>query len=249
MDLNLTNIFVVFDRNTPSETTALNSVNLTISQNDRITVLGNICSGKTSLLRLLAGYIQPTFGKIEAYGCEDTRLHANSFMISHDYEDVCHNELSVFEHAVLTMISRESGSIFKPVSSQDKLETVYEYINMYGFLDLADHLHVKAKNLTRPQICALSLLMAALKKPKLLLIDNMFCGLDSETSKKLTAIMKRIVKDSGITLVAIMDNPKTEFAFFNRCIIMSQGKVSFDVSGQSKDMLDFQKILDHFEVS
>lgn len=253
MNITLEDIFVVFNYNEPSETIALRGLNLKINSGDHITVVGNNRNGKSTLLRLIAGHVEATFGKIIVDGKDITHEppaeRAEIFsLISCDHDDNCHDDLSVIENLILAVMGRQDTRIFKPAITEQRLNIITEYLGKYDFLDLNDLLYMHTKCISQAQKYALSLLMSALKRPKVLSVDDFMSNIDQESGKRLIKTIKRIVQDQNMMLIAVMSNPKMEFEFFNRCIILGNGKVALDLTGEAKSKLDFSKIFDHFDV-
>lgn len=254
MNVTLEDIFVVFNYNEPSETTALRGLNLKINSGDRITVVGNNRNGKSTLLRLIAGHVETTFGKVIVDGKDVTHEppaeRAEIFsLISCDHDDNCHDDLPVLENLILAIMGRQDTGIFKPAITEQRLNIITEYLEKYDFLDLKELLYTHTKCIPQAQKYALALLMSALKRPKVLLVDDFMSNINQKSGRRLIETIKRVVQDQNMMLMAVMSTPKMEFEFFNRCIILGNGKVALDLTGEAKTKLDFSKIFDHFDVT
>ena len=253
MNITLEDIFVTFDAKTLREMQAIKGINLEINAEDRITIIGNNNVGKTVLLRLIAGRINPTFGKIyferqDVASCNAIDLQKRCFFISQDYEENASDELTILENIVLSTLPESSNSLFKKAITQERIDIINTCIERYGFLGIDKILNKYIVDVQKYYIYALSLVIATLRRPKVLLVDNITYGLPQDIANELLSVMKRIVQDQKMTLVSVMNNPKDEFDFFNRCIIMGHGNIGLDLSGEAKEKFDFSKIFDCFDI-
>jgi len=253
MKIILEDIFVTFDADTLHELQAVRGISLTVNAEDRITLIGNNNVGKTVLLRLMSGRLLPTFGRIyigtpPAMSYNTVSLLKNCFFLSKDSSENAKEDLTVLENIVLATLPESSKSLFKKAVTKERLDIIKSCIDRYGFIGLDKVLDKHIADIQKYYVYALSLAIAALKHPKILLIDNITFGLPKEIANELLNIMKRIVQDQKMTLIAIMDNPKDEFDFFNRCIVMGNGKINLDLSGEAKEQFDFSKIFDCFDI-
>ena len=253
MNIILEDIFVTFDANTLREIQALKGISLKINAEDRITIIGNNNVGKTVILKLISGRICPSFGKVylerqDLYSNNSTDLQKNCFFISKDYEENAKDGLTILENIVFSTLSESSNSLFKKAITTERIEIINDCIIKYGFLGIDKILNKYIVDVQKYYIYALSLVIAALRRPKVLLVDNITYGLPQDIANELLSVMKRIVQDQKMTLVSVMNNPKDEFDFFNRCIIMGQGNICLDLSGEAKEKFDFSKIFDCFDI-
>lgn len=251
MNLSIENAFIVFNYNTPLEIASLQGISLNIKEHDRISIIGNNANGKSTLLRMIAGQIQPTFGKLFLDREDITMMPAAErpmFYISAEHTENCQGDLSVIENITLGLLNTRNDRPFNKAVTKEREQEIHNYLNKYDFLDLKDVLLHLTGYISRAQRCALSLLIAAIKSPPILLVDDITSGLDPEISSRLITTLENITDDQNLTLLAVMENPRQAFDFFNRGLIISNGRIVLDVVGDSKKRLDFSKIFDSFDV-
>ncbi len=249
MELLIKDAFVVHNYGTRFENVFIKGINLTIHDKDIVTVIGDNNGGKSALLQIIAGKIIPTFGKI-IVNCDEPFDYAQQVSyISSDCADTCYAGLSVIENLVLAMLDTTMCGLFKTAVTNDRIDILNKYIDMYDFFDIQDVLYASLNEITDLQKRVLALLIAMIKKDKLLVVDNITRGLSKDVSVRLLATLKSIVQNNDMTLVSVMNDPRTEFEFFNRCIILNDGKITLDVYGDAKKQLNFENILEHFNLT
>lgn len=242
--IKLEDLFVVFDKGEPVERTAIRGINLKIGSEEKIGILGNNGSGKSSLVRVMAGHIEPSFGKIFLDDTDITFYPANeralifSTVFSNN-NTTCHNNLTVIENLALSMLIGGKMSAWNNAINNKTISVVNEYIEQYDFLDLKNLLFRPVSTISYENKQALCLMMAIIRPTKILLVDEFTYGLKKDVSERLWTTLKNIVTNLKIAVIAVIENKNVEFDFFTRTIIMNGGKILADISGEERKNFDF----------
>lgn len=252
--IRLEDIFVVFDKESPLERTAIRGINFSINDGERISIIGNNGSGKSTLLKLLAGHVIPSFGKIfyDDENITDKSMNEKASIFSTifaDYNVNCFDNLTLIENLALSQLSSQKASMIKSAVNDELIDLVSAHLNKYDFLNLKNILFSSIRNISYDQRQALCLLMALIRPTKVLLIDEFTYGMKPEAAQRLWNTAKQIIEEKNITVLAVVESAHVEPDFFNRTIVINSGKIVLDVSGEKRAKLDFNKIFENLDIT
>ncbi len=247
--LEVKEIWKVFNAGTVNEKQALRGVSLTLKDGDFCTVIGGNGAGKSTLLNAVAGTWAVDGGSISIGGVDVTHLpdHKRAPYIGRVFQDPMLGTaptMQILENLALAARRGQRRGLRWGVTKAEK----EQYQEMLKNLDLGleDRLTSKVGLLSGGQRQALTLLMASLKKPKLLLLDEHTAALDPKTAAKVLELSDRIVAESGLTTMMVTHNMKDAIQHGNRLIMMYDGKIVIDVSGEEKKKLTVPQLLELF---
>lgn len=247
--LDVKNIYKTFNPGTVNEKTALNGLSLHIDQGEFVTVIGGNGAGKSTLLNAVAGVWTVDAGSITIGGTDVTHLpeYKRAKYIGRVFQDPMMGTaatMQIEENLALAM-RRGQRRTLRPGIGKAERE---EYREMLKILDLGleDRLTSKVGLLSGGQRQALTLLMATLQKPKLLLLDEHTAALDPKTAAKVLDATERIVGKDHLTTLMITHNMKDAIVHGNRLIMMYDGRIVIDVSGEEKKKLTVPQLLELF---
>ena len=248
--LQISNLRKVFNPSTVNEKVALDNVSLKIEDGEFVTVIGSNGSGKTTLLNMIAGVYEADLGTISLNGVDLTRMpeYKRAAHIGRVFQDpmkgTC-GSMTVIENMAM---GRRRGKRpgFGWGTGEDEPEFYKEALKKLD-LSLEERINTKIGLLSGGQRQAITLLMATLKKPDLLLLDEHTAALDPKTAAKVLQLTKNLVEDSKITTLMITHNMKDALALGNRLIMMHEGRVILDVKDEEKSKLSVEDLLRKFE--
>ena len=247
--LSLQNIKKVFYPGTINEKVALNGVSLDLKHGDFVTVIGGNGAGKSTMLNATAGVWPLTSGHVLIDGVDVTKLpeHKRAKYIGRVFQDPMMGTAANMQIEENLAIAARRGKIRTlrwSITSKER----EEYREMLKILELGleDRMTAKVGLLSGGQRQALTLLMATLKKPKLLLLDEHTAALDPKTAAKVLEITERLIRENELTAIMITHNMKDAIAYGNRLVMMNDGKVIFDVSGEEKKQLTVESLIAKF---
>ena len=250
--LEIKNIYKTFNPGTVNEKTALNGLSLTLKDGDFVTVIGGNGAGKSTMLNAVAGVWPVDEGHILIDGADVTRLpeHKRAAYLGRVFQDPMTGTAATMQIEENLALAARRGKVRTLRSGITKAERA-EYIERLKILDLGleDRLTSKVGLLSGGQRQALTLLMATLKKPKLLLLDEHTAALDPKTAAKVLEATDRIVERDHLTTLMITHNMKDAIAHGNRLIMMKDGQIIFDISGEEKKKLTVEDLLAKFKVA
>ena len=244
--LEIKNISKTFNAGTVNEKVALNGVSLTLKEGDFVTVIGGNGAGKSTLLNAVAGVWPVDSGTISIGGVDVTRLpeHKRAKYIGRVFQDPMTGTAATMQIEENLALARRRGCrrTLRPGITKAERE---EYRELLKILDLGleDRLTSKVGLLSGGQRQALTLLMASLVKPKLLLLDEHTAALDPKTAAKVLAATETIVQRDNLTTLMITHNMRDAIAHGNRLIMMYEGRVALDISGEEKKKLTVEDLL------
>ena len=248
--LKLEHVVKVFNPGTENEKVALNDLSLELKDGDFCTVIGGNGAGKSTILNAVAGTWLVDRGRITIDGKDVTRLpeHKRAAFLGRVFQDPMTGtaaDMEIEENLALAARRGQKRGLGIGITRKER----EEYREMLKILDLGleDRMTAKVGLLSGGQRQALTLLMATLKKPKLLLLDEHTAALDPKTAKKVLELSARIVEESHLTTLMITHNMKDAIYYGNRLIMMHEGRVIFDVSGEEKKKLTVPDLLAKFE--
>ena len=248
--LKLTNIKKTFNPGTITEKKALLGVDLHLAQGDFVTVIGGNGAGKSTMLNAVAGVFPIDSGKIEIGGVDVTALpeFKRARYLGRVFQDPMTGTaatMNIEENMALAMRRGEKRGLGWGISQMER-DMYREQLRMLD-LGLEDRMASKVGLLSGGQRQALTLLMATLRPPKLLLLDEHTAALDPKTAAKVLEITQKIVEDQHLTAMMVTHNMKDAIAVGNRLIMMNEGRIVVDVSGEEKKKLTRTDLMGLFE--
>lgn len=248
--LKIENLHKTFNPGTINAKTALNGLNLTLENGDFVTVIGGNGAGKSTLLNAVAGVWKPDFGTIEIDDVDVTNMpeHKRAKFLGRVFQDPMMGTSPDMEIAENLSIAARRGTKRKLIWGIKHSERA-EYRELLKTLDLGleDRLSCKVGLLSGGQRQAVTLLMATINRPKLLLLDEHTAALDPKTASKVLNITNQLVSENNLTTLMITHNMHDAITYGNRLIMMHEGRVVVDVSGDEKKNLTIPQLLDLFE--
>lgn len=248
--LEIQNIYKTFNRGTINEKKALDGVNLNLNPGDFVTIIGGNGAGKSTTLNAIAGTWMVDEGKIIVDGTDITRLpeHKRAVYLGRVFQDPMTGTaatMSIEENMAIASRRGEHRGLGWGITRKER----EEYKRQLKTLDLGleDRLSSKVGLLSGGQRQAITLLMAAAKKPKLLLLDEHTAALDPKTAAKVLAISDKIIEEHNLTAMMVTHNMKDAIAHGNRLVMMHEGRIIYDVSGEEKKRLHVSDLLNKFE--
>lgn len=249
--LQLKNITKTFNQGTINEKHALNGIDLTLEDGDFVTVIGGNGAGKSTLLNAIAGVWPVDTGSIVIDGQDVTGLpdSKRAPLIGRVFQDPMTGTaptMQIEENLAIAARRGKHRGLAWGVNNKER----EEYKERLKILDLGleDRLTAKVGLLSGGQRQALTLLMATLVKPKILLLDEHTAALDPKTASKVLRATDKIVNEGHLTTLMITHNMKDAIVHGNRLIMMNAGKVVLDIKGEEKKKLTVEKLLHQFEV-
>ena len=248
--LDIQNIFKTFNPGTVNEKKALQGVSLHLDSGDFVTVIGGNGAGKSTMLNAVAGVWPLDSGKIVIDGVDVTSLpeHKRAKYIGRVFQDPMTGTAATMQIEENLALARRRGARRTLRAGITKAER-QEYRELLKILDLGleDRLTTKVGLLSGGQRQALTLLMATLQKPKVLLLDEHTAALDPKTAAKVLATTDRIVNRDHLTTIMITHNMRDAIAHGNRLIMMNEGQIILDIRGEEKSRLTVEDLLHQFE--
>lgn len=248
--LELKNIYKTFNAGTVNEKQALKGINLTLEDGDFVTVIGGNGAGKSTMLNAIAGVWPVDEGQIIIDGQDVTKLpeHKRAAFLGRVFQDPMNGTaatMGIEENLALALRRGQSRTLRVGIKNSER--EVYKKLLATLGLGLEDRLTSKVGLLSGGQRQALTLLMATLKKPKLLLLDEHTAALDPKTAAKVLATTEMIVNRDHLTTLMITHNMKDAIAHGNRLIMMMEGNIILDIRGEEKKKLTVEDLLHKFE--
>ena len=247
--LELKNISKTFFPGTVHEKTALDNLSLTLHEGDFVTVIGGNGAGKSTMLNAIAGTFSVDSGFILIDGKDVTRLpeFKRAALLGRVFQDPMMGTaptMQIQENLALAARRGKHRGLKWGITPQEE----QEYYQKLKDLDLGleDRMKAKVGLLSGGQRQALTLLMAALQKPKLLLLDEHTAALDPRTAAKVLELSDKIVEENHLTTMMITHNMRDAIAHGNRLIMMDAGHVVLDISGEEKKKLTVSDLLTLF---
>ncbi|MDD6265783.1 MAG: ABC transporter ATP-binding protein [Clostridia bacterium] len=247
--LEVNNIYKTFNAGTINEKTALNDVSLKLNDGDFVTVIGGNGAGKSTMLNAIAGVFPVDSGSIKINGKDITKLpeHKRAKYIGRVFQDPMLGtaaDMLVEENLSIAQRRGKKRYIKWAISSKDRKKFT-ELLSQLN-LGLENRLSSKMGLLSGGQRQAVTLLMASMLNPELLLLDEHTAALDPATAAKVLELTDKIVVENRLTAIMITHNMHDAIKHGNRLIMMNQGKIIFDVSGEEKAKLTKTDLLNKF---
>ena len=247
--LELRHVTKTFNKGSVDEKVALNDLSLTLNDGDFVTVIGGNGAGKSTMQNAICGTWLPDSGQIILDGVDVTSLpeHKRAKYLGRVYQDPMTGTaagLQIEENLALAARRGKKRTLRKGITAADR-ERYKEQLKILD-LGLENRMTAKVGLLSGGQRQALTLLMATLQKPKLLLLDEHTAALDPKTAAKVLEATQRIVEKNHLTTMMITHNMRDAIAYGNRLIMMYDGHVAVDVSGEEKKKLTVEQLLELF---
>lgn len=248
--LEIKNVRKIFNKNTINEKKALNGINLHLDEGDFVTVIGGNGAGKSTMLNMIAGVYPIDSGKIEIDGVNISREpeYKRARYIGRVFQDPMMGTaagMEIQENMALAFRRGQRRGLGWGIKANEK-DFYHDALMKLG-LGLQTRMTNKVGLLSGGQRQALTLLMATLQKPKLLLLDEHTAALDPKTAKKVLEITQEIVEEQNLTTLMITHNMKDAISIGNRLVMMHEGRIIYDVSGDEKKKLEVDDLLKKFE--
>ncbi len=248
--LELKDLKKTFNAGTVNEKTALNGLSLRLEEGDFVTVIGGNGAGKSTMLNAIAGTWFVDEGSIHIDNLDVTRFseHKRAQYLGRVFQDpMTGTAASMQIEENLALAARRGQRRTLKAGINNKERAFYREQLQILDLGLEDRLTTGVGLLSGGQRQALTLLMATLKKPRLLLLDEHTAALDPKTAAKVLEATDRIVKKDNLTTLMITHNMKDAIAHGNRLVMMHEGRIIYDVSGEEKRRLTVEDLLHKFE--
>ncbi len=241
----LTNVRKTFNKGTINEKKALNGIDLTLNDGDFVTVIGGNGAGKSTMLNMIAGVYPIDSGKIEIDGVNISRQpeYKRAKYIGRVFQDPMKGTaagMEIQENMALAFRRGQRRGLGWGIRANEK-DYYHDLLTRLG-LGLQNRMSSKVGLLSGGQRQALTLLMATLQKPKLLLLDEHTAALDPQTARKVLDLTNEMVTEQNLTALMVTHNMKDAIQIGNRLIMMNDGRIIYDVSGSEKQNLT----VDHF---
>jgi len=248
--LEVKNLNITFFPKTVNEKKAINDISLTINDDDFITVIGSNGAGKSTLLNIIAGALEQDSGNVLINGKDVSKVHEHNRAkyIGRVFQDprigTC-PDLTIEENLSLAKRRGQRRTLRKGLTKKER----EEYKNLLASLNLGleSRLKTKVGMLSGGQRQAITLLMATLVKPEILLLDEHTAALDPKTAKTVLEITDKIIKEQHLTTFMVTHNMKDAIKYGNRLIMMANGKIVLDIKGKDKENLTVKDLLGKFE--
>lgn len=247
--LEIKNVSKTFNPGTINEKKALNDISLTFNEGDFITVIGGNGAGKSTMLNMIAGVYPVDCGQIIIDGVDVTKLpeYKRAKYIGRVFQDPMTGtaaDMQIDENLALAARRGLTRTLKAGITAKEKSE----YKELLKMLDLGleDRLTSKVGLLSGGQRQALTLLMATLKKPQILLLDEHTAALDPKTAEKVLSLSDKIIEEHHLTALMVTHNMKDAIAHGNRLIMMNNGRIILDISGEEKKKLTVEDLLQEF---
>ena len=248
--LEIKGVYKTFNPGTINEKKALNGIDLTLNKGDFVTVIGGNGAGKSTILNMITGVYPVDCGTITIDGVDVTKLpeHKRAKFLGRVFQDPMTGtaaDMEIEENLALAARRGKPRTLRNGVTKKEK-EQFKELLKMLD-LGLENRLTSKVGLLSGGQRQAITLLMATMQNPKLLLLDEHTAALDPQTAAKVLKITDELVREGNITTLMITHNMKDAIRLGNRLIMMYNGKIIYDTSGEEKKNLQVSVLLALFE--
>ncbi len=248
--LDIVNVEKTFNPGTINEKKALNGINLHLDEGDFVTVIGGNGAGKSTMLNMIAGVYPVDCGNVVVDGVDITALpeYKRAKYLGRVFQDPMTGtaaDMQIEENLALAARRGKRRLLSAGITAKERKE----YKELLKILDLGleERLSAKVGLLSGGQRQALTLLMATLQRPKVLLLDEHTAALDPKTAAKVLEITNKIVAENHLTTLMITHNMNDAIRYGNRLIMMHEGRIIYSVSGEEKKGLQVPDLLKKFE--
>ena len=247
--LDLKGIYKTFNPGSITEKKALQGIDLHLEDGDFVTIIGGTGAGKSTLLNAIAGVWPIDEGSIHLAGQDVTAVpeHKRAALLGRVFQDPMTGtaaNMQIEENLALAARRGKKRGLGWEVTKEERAK----YHDMLVSLDLGleDRLSAKVGLLSGGQRQALTLMMATMVKPKLLLLDEHTAALDPKTAAKVLEITDKVINENKLTALMITHNMSDAIKHGNRLIMMNEGKIVYDVSGEEKKNLTVEDLMKKF---
>ena len=247
--LELQNIKKVFYPGTINEKVALSNLNLKLNDGDFVTVIGGNGAGKSTMQNIISGVFRPDTGRILLDGIDVTALpeYKRAKYLGRVFQDPSMGtaaDMQIEENLALAYRRGKRRTLRAGITKKEREE--YKKLLAELGLGLENRMSAKVGLLSGGQRQAITLLMASLSCPKLLLLDEHTAALDPKTAAKVLELSDKFIAEEGLTAMMVTHNMRDAIAHGNRLIMMNNGKIILDVSGEEKKKLTVEYLLEAF---
>ncbi len=247
--LDITGVRKTFNVKTVNERVALDGVSLHLEAEDFVTVIGGNGAGKSTLLNAIAGVWPVDSGSIVIDGRDITGMpeHKRAIVLGRVFQDPMMGTAATMQiEENLALAARRGDSrTLKTGITREERAAYRDQLAQLG-LGLEDRMTAKVGLLSGGQRQALTLLMATLKKPKLLLLDEHTAALDPRTAAKVLELSEKIIRENHLMTLMVTHNMKDAIRYGNRLIMMNEGRIILDISGKEKKQLTIERLMEAF---
>jgi putative tryptophan/tyrosine transport system ATP-binding protein len=249
--LKIENLTKIFAKGTINEMTALDGVNFHGASGDFITIIGSNGAGKSTLMNSIAGVFPVDSGKIVLDGKDmsDMPEHKRAKMIGRVFQDPLKGtafDMTIEENLSIAYNKKRRRGLQAGISRSDR-ELFKEKLALLG-MGLEDRMKEKVRLLSGGQRQALTLFMAVIAEPKLLLLDEHTAALDPSAAKKVLELTDYFADNDKLCTMMITHNMKAALEHGNRTILMQSGKIKMDISGDERKKMTVEKLIEKFEI-
>src|SRR5690554_272616 len=250
--LRLNKLHKIFNYGKVNENYVLKDINLAVPKGDFITIIGSNGAGKSTLLNLIAGNFFPEAGSVEINGRDVTGwpVHKRAYLVGRVFQDPLQGtatEMTIEENLSLAVKRGRRRGL--RLGLDKKRRTEFRRLLSLLELGLENRLDCPVKLLSGGQRQALTLLMATMGNPRILLLDEYTAALDPKTAKQITKITERIVTQEHLTVLMVTHDLKQALAMGNRTIMMDQGEIILDLKGENRENITVSDLLAKFAES
>lgn len=248
--LTIKNLSKVFNKDTINENRVFDNFNVEIEEGDFITIIGSNGAGKSTLLNLISGTLEQDNGFINLNNKEISKMpeYKRTRFIGRVFQDPSKGvspDMTILENMSMAFNKGKRFGLTMGINKKDieKFKKMLTELN----LGLEDKLNTKVGLLSGGQRQAMSLIMAVMCKPELLLLDEHIAALDPKTSERIIEITEKIVNENKITTLMVTHNMNHAISMGNRLFMMHNGEIVLDIKNEEKDKLNIDKLLNYFE--
>lgn len=247
--LDLKNVSKTFNPGSPDAKRALDGLSLHLDRGDFVTIVGSNGAGKSTLFNAIGGSFFVDTGSISLGGRDITFMpeHNRSRVIGRLFQDPLRGtapHMTIEENLALAYLRSSHGNPFKRTSHKDR-QYFRDQLSQLG-MGLENRMRQPVGMLSGGQRQALTLLMATLKKPKLLLLDEHTAALDPRTADKVLKLSDKIIRENHLMTLMVTHNMRDAIAYGNRLIMMHEGRIILDIRGEEKKQLTVSALLEQF---
>ena len=249
--LNIEHISKTFGAGTVNEKIAIDDLSLHLKSGDFVTVIGSNGAGKSSMMNCIAGVYKPDTGKIFLDGRDITKQpeHKRSTMIGRVFQDPMKGTafgMTIEENLAIAFSKNRGHGLRRGIGNADRA-LFREKLALLG-MGLEDRMKEKAKLLSGGQRQALTLFMAVITEPKLLLLDEHTAALDPAAARKVLEMTDRFADSDKLCTLMITHNMKAALEHGNRTVLMQEGKIVMDIAGEERRAMTVEKLVEKFAI-
>lgn len=248
--LKLENVTKIFNPGTPNEKLALDKLNFEVEKGEFVTIIGGNGAGKSTLMNIVSGVYDIDGGKIfiDGQNVSAIKEHRRAKYLGRVFQDPMMGtagDMNIEENLSLAMRRGKSRTLRWGMPKKERAFLVEKLASLE--LGLETRITSKVRLLSGGQRQAITLLMATLQQPKLLLLDEHTAALDPKTAQKVLKITEEITSESSLTTLMITHNMSDAIRYGNRLVMMHAGRIIFDIKGEEKQKLTVKDLLQKFE--